>query len=151
MAGIVLREALPEDVPAIVALLADDALGAGRETGGEPRAYAAAFAAIDRDPNNALYVLEQGGRLIGCFQLTFIPGLSNKGAWRGQIESVRIASDLRGQGHGARLIKTAIQMCQARGCRTVQLTTHKQRTDAHRFYERLGFVSSHEGMKLALP
>ncbi|MCA0423529.1 MAG: GNAT family N-acetyltransferase [Proteobacteria bacterium] len=151
MTGFVLREALPGDVPAIVALLADDDLGASRETGADPKAYAAAFAAIDRDPNNALYVLEQGGRLIGCFQLTFIPGLSNKGAWRGQIESVRIASDLRGHGHGARLIKTAIQMCQARGCRTVQLSTHKQRTKAHRFYERLGFVASHEGMKLALP
>ena len=150
MASTVLREALPGDVPAIVALLADDMLGAAREQPGDVRAYAAAFAAIDVDPNNALYVMEIDGRIAGCFQLTFIPGLSSNGAWRGQIESVRIAADLRGQGHGARLIRTAIQLCQARGCKTVQLTTHKQRTDAHRFYERLGFVVSHEGMKLAL-
>lgn len=150
MAGIVLREALPGDVPGIVALLADDELGAAREAGGDTRAYAAAYAAIDRDPNNEFYVMEQDGRLIGCFQLTFIPGFSNKGAWRGQIESVRIASDLRGKGHGGRLIKTAIQICQARGCKTIQLSTHKQRKDAHRFYARLGFEASHEGMKLAL-
>ncbi|BDG71301.1 GNAT family N-acetyltransferase [Roseomonas fluvialis] len=143
------RRATADDVPAIVALLADDMLGAAREAPGDP-AYAAAFAAIDADPNQFLAVAEQGGRILGCLQLTFIPGLSHRGAWRGQIESVRIATDQRGSGLGRRMFDWAIAQCHTRGCRLVQLTTDKARPDARRFYEAIGFVASHDGMKITL-
>ena len=145
----VFRRATAADVPAIVALLADDVLGAAREKPGDP-AYAAAFAAIEADPNQLLAVAEDGGRVVGCLQLTFIPGLSHRGAWRGQIESVRTASDRRGTGLGRRMFAWAIEQCTARGCGVVQLTTDKSRAEARRFYESLGFKASHEGMKLAL-
>ena len=143
------RAATAADVPAIVALLADDVLGAAREAPGDP-AYAAAFAAIAADPNQLLAVADIDGRVVGCLQLTFLPGLSHRGAWRGQIESVRIAADQRGTGLGRRFFDWAIAQCRARGCRMVQLTTDKSRADARRFYESLGFTASHEGMKLAL-
>lgn len=157
MTDITFRRATAEDLPAIVALLADDALGAGREDPGPPvnPAYAAAFAAIEADANQYLAVVERdgqgGGRqVIGCLQLSFIPGLSRLGAWRGQIESVRIASGERGGGLGRRMFEWAIEECRERGCALVQLTTDKAREDARRFYEGLGFRASHEGMKLTL-
>lgn len=143
------RAATAEDVPAIVALLADDVLGAAREAPGDP-AYALAFVAIAADPNQLLAVAEQDGRVVGCLQLTFLPGLSHRGAWRGQVESVRIAADQRGTGLGRRFLDWAIAQCRARGCRMVQLTTDKSRAEARRFYQSLGFTASHEGMKLAL-
>lgn len=143
------RRATAGDVPAIVALLADDLLGAAREKPGDP-AYDAAFAAIDADPNQLLVVVEQAGVVVGCLQITFIPGLSHRGLWRGQIESVRIAASERGSGLGRRVFAWAIEQCRARGCGLVQLTTDKTRADARRFYEALGFVASHEGMKLRL-
>jgi ribosomal protein S18 acetylase RimI-like enzyme len=145
----VFRRAVAADIEAIVALLADDVLGAARERPGDP-AYAAAFAAVEADPNQLLAVVERDGRVIGCLQISFMPGLSHRGAWRGQIESVRIAASERGGGLGRRVFAWAIGECRARGCRLVQLTTDKSRTDARRFYESLGFVASHEGMKLAL-
>lgn len=145
----IFRRATADDLPAIVALLVDDVLGAAREAPGDP-AYAAAFAAIEADPNQLLAVAEQDGRLLGCLQLTFLPGLSHRGAWRGQVESVRVAADQRGTGLGRRFLEWAIAQCRARGCRMVQLTTDKSRADARRFYESLGFIASHEGMKLAL-
>ncbi|HSP25899.1 MAG TPA: GNAT family N-acetyltransferase, partial [Saliniramus sp.] len=114
------------------------------------RCYLDAFDAIARDPNQLLLLAEQDRRVVGCLQLTFIPGLSRQGAWRGQIEGVRIASDQRGAGLGRLMIEHAIAECRARGCSLVQLTTDKSRTDAKRFYEGLGFVASHEGMKLGL-
>jgi GNAT superfamily N-acetyltransferase len=146
---VIFRRATADDLPAIVALLADDVLGATRESPGDP-AYAAAFAAIDADANQLLAVAEQDGRILGCLQLTFLPGLSHRGAWRGQVESVRVAADQRGTGLGRRFLEWAIAQCRARGCRMVQLTTDKSRADARRFYESLGFTASHEGMKLAL-
>ena len=145
----IVRRAAAADLPAIVALLADDVLGAGREAPGDP-AYAAAFAAIEADVNQVFAVADQDGRIVGCLQLSFIPGLSRRGMWRGQIESVRIAADLRGLSLGQRLFDWAIAQCRARGCGLVQLTTDKARPEARRFYESLGFVASHEGMKLAL-
>jgi GNAT superfamily N-acetyltransferase len=145
----IFRAAAVADLAAIVALLADDVLGAAREAPGDP-AYPAAFAAIAADPNQMLAVAEQDGRVIGCLQLTFIPGLSHRGAWRGQIESVRIAADQRGSGLGRRFFEWAIAQCRARGCRIVQLTTDKSRGDARRFYESLGFAASHDGMKITL-
>jgi GNAT superfamily N-acetyltransferase len=146
------RRARTEDLPAIIALLADDGLGAGREDASLPLAqsYRDAFAAIDADPNQLLAVVEDAGVVVGTLQLSFIPGLSHKGAWRGQVESVRVAASQRGTGLGQRMFEWAIATCRARGCRMVQLTTDKSRTDAHRFYARLGFTASHEGFKLKL-
>ncbi len=147
-----LRPATLADVPAIVALLMDDALGKLREDLGTPLnpRYLAAFEAIERDPNQVLAVAEQDGRVVGCLQISFIPGLSRLGMWRGQIEAVRIASGQRGGGLGKAMLAWAIEQCRARGCGLVQLTTDKRRPQAHRFYEALGFEASHEGMKLAL-
>lgn len=146
------RPARQGDLAAILALLADDALGRGREAEGgmiTPE-HVAAFAAIMGDANQLLAVVELGGEVVGCLQITFIPGLSRRGAWRGQFESVRIASHLRGQGLGEQFLLWAIAQCRARGCRLVQLTTDRQRDKALRFYQRLGFVASHHGMKLGL-
>lgn len=133
-------------------MLADDALGATREDARLPldAGYARAFAAIAEDPNQFLAVAEQGGAVVGTLQLTFIPGLSHKGGWRGQIEAVRVAASQRGQGLGERMMRWAVGECRARGCRMVQLSTNMTRTDAHRFYERLGFSRSHFGYKLDL-
>ncbi len=148
----VFRRATAGDLPALVAMLADDPLGAGREDASLPLApgYLAAFAAIEADPNQLLAVAELEGAIVGTLQIAFLPGLSHKGAWRGQIEAVRIAAGQRGSGLGQRLIAWAIEECRARGCRLVQLTTDKTRLDAHRFYARLGFRATHEGFKLTL-
>ena len=145
----VLREARREDVPEIVALLADDAIGAGRE-GPADDAYYAAFALIAADQRNQLLVAEVGGRIVGTLQLTMIPGLSRHGMLRAQIEGVRVSSDQRGQGLGGRMIEWAIEVARAQGCGLVQLTSDKRRPDAVRFYQSLGFTASHEGLKLPL-
>ncbi len=148
----IFRRARIEDVGAIVAMLADDDLGKAREDLSEPLAasYVEAFEAIDASPNELLAVAETNGRIVGCLQISFMPGLSRKGMWRGQIESVRIASAARGTGLGGKMIGWAVEECRKRNCGLVQLTTDKSRIDAQRFYEGLGFVKSHEGMKLAL-
>lgn len=146
----IIRRAVAADLPGIIALLADDDLGRGREdvsADAFPH-YATAFAAIEHDANQVPVVLLLGGAVAGYLQITFIPGLSRQGQWRGLIESVRIEKSLRGQGLGGQLMRFAIHQCRARGCGLVQLTTDKRRLDARRFYEQLGFVASHEGMKL---
>ncbi len=137
---------------AIIDLLADDELGAQRErlSDGIATEYLAAFDAIEADPNQLLAVMVDGEAVIGTLQLTFIPGLSRGGALRGQIEAVRVARNRRSEGLGEQLFEWAIAQCSARGCRLVQLTTDRQREDAHRFYDRLGFVPSHIGYKLKL-
>jgi ribosomal protein S18 acetylase RimI-like enzyme len=152
MDGISFRRAVAADLPRIVALLADDVLGGAREDAADPpnARYVAAFAAIERDPNQLLAVVEQQGEVVGCLQLSFIPGLSHRGMWRGQIESVRIAASQRGGGLGRQLFDWAIAECRRRGCGLVQLTTDKTRADAIRFYQQLGFKPSHDGMKLKL-
>jgi ribosomal protein S18 acetylase RimI-like enzyme len=152
MNDLTFRRASAADLEDIVALLADDELGRKREDPDPPLnpRYIDAFAAIDADRNQFLAVVEEGGQIVGCLQLSFIPGLSRLGLWRGQIESVRIASTRRGGGLGKRLFEWAIEECRKRGCEIVQLTTDKSRTEARRFYEGLGFVASHEGMKLTL-
>jgi ribosomal protein S18 acetylase RimI-like enzyme len=152
MSTVHFRRAVAADLAAIVGLLADDALGASREDASlplDPR-YAAAFAAIEEDPNQLLLVGEEGGTVVGCLQVTFIPGVTRKGMWRGTIEGVRVAGGRRGAGIGREMVLFAIARCRRRGCGLVQLTTDKSRADALRFYEDLGFVASHEGMKLAL-
>ena len=148
----IFRTATERDLEAIVRLLADDPLGQGREvvSGDLDECYSSAFRAIDADPNQLLVVVEDGDETVGCLQLTFIPGLSRGGMWRGQIESVRVAASHRGGGVGRSLFEWAIQQCRERGCGLVQLTSDKSRSDAVRFYDSLGFEASHEGMKLAL-
>ncbi|SDH89505.1 GNAT family N-acetyltransferase [Alloyangia pacifica] len=152
MNAISLRRATEADVRIIVEMLADDPLGAMREDLSEPLAagYLDAFRAIDADPNQFLAVAERDGEIIGTLQLTFIAGLSRKGALRGQIEAVRVAAPARGIGLGSQMIDWAVEECRARGCATVQLTSDASRTDAHRFYERLGFKASHLGFKRTL-
>lgn len=149
MTAPIIRPATAADLPAIVALLADDELGKTREAPGDP-CYAEAFAAIERDPNQLLAVVAEAGEIVGCLQLSFIPGLSLKGTWRGQIESVRIASARRGSGLGRTMIEWAIETFRRRGCGLVQLTMHKSRDDTLRFYRSLGFEATHEGFKLIL-
>lgn len=145
-----LRRARRGDLPRILALLADDQLGAVRESADDPAPYERAFDAIDADPAHLLVVGELNGEVVATFQVSYIPGLSRKGSWRSQIEAVRVSGELRGQGVGALMIQWAIDQARERGCSLVQLTTGKSRVAAHRFYERLGFVASHEGMKLKL-
>jgi GNAT superfamily N-acetyltransferase len=146
------RKAARTDAPEIVRLLADDPLGAKRERYELPlpAAYLAAFDAIEADANNELVVASLGERVVGVLQLTFIPYLTNQGAWRALIEGVRVDSGVRSAGVGKALLEWAIARARERGCRMVQLTTDKSRADAKRFYEKLGFVASHEGMKLHL-
>ncbi|HEV7713473.1 MAG TPA: GNAT family N-acetyltransferase [Asanoa sp.] len=148
----IFRPALRADVPAIVGLLADDSLGAAREVVSEEldAAYWRAFDAIDGDPHNTVVVADLDGEVVGTMQLILIPSLSRRGAWRLEIEAVRVASAHRGAGLGRQMIGWAIDEARARGCVLVQLTTDKRRTDAKRFYESLGFAATHEGMKLAL-
>lgn len=145
-----LRRATAEDVAAIVAMLADDPLGARRESPDEPEVYRPAFDAIDADPHQYLLVAEAHGRIVGTLQLTVIPGLSHRGAARAQIEAVRTHAELRGSGLGTRMLEWAVDEARRRGCRMVQLTSDASRADARRFYERLGFTASHVGFKMAL-
>jgi len=147
-----IRRARRADVADIVRLLADDALGSARERYETPlpRAYLQAFAAIDRDPNQELLVACVEGRIAGTLQLSFIPSLSRQGAWRAQIEAVRVDSSLRSRGLGRIMLQHAIARARTRGCRMVQLTTDRSRREARQFYEGLGFVASHHGMKLHL-
>lgn len=144
------REATLEDVPAIVAMLADDELGAGRETPGDLGPYERAYRDIAADPNQVLVVADDGGTVVGTLQLTVIPGLARTAARRGQVEAVRVASTGRSAGVGNVLMRWAIDEARARGCRLVQLTSDATRTRAHGFYERLGFVPTHLGFKLEL-
>jgi ribosomal protein S18 acetylase RimI-like enzyme len=153
MEGFAIRRARADDVAAIVALLSDDELGAGREdmsaAGLAP--YRSAFAAVEADPRQLLLVVTASdGSVAATMQLTFIPGLSRRGALRAQIEAVRVSGRHRGQGLGEAMMTWAIAEARRRDCALVQLTSDKQREDAHRFYARLGFTASHEGFKLQL-
>ncbi len=152
-AAVVLREATADDLTAIVELIAADQLGATRDgvrDAADLAAYTAAFEAIDADPAHILVVAELAGEIVGTMQLSFLPGLARRGAVRAQIEAVRVAESTQGSGLGTAMMRWAIDEARRRGCALVQLTSDKTRLDAHRFYQRLGFVASHEGMKLAL-
>ncbi len=148
----IFRSATREDIVDIVRLLADDELGRQRERYENPLpvSYYAAFAAITQDPNNELVVVEQDGVIIGTMQLTIIPSLSFQGSKRLQIEAVRVDRDYRSHGVGQKMFQWAITTAREANCRFVQLATNKDRPNALRFYQRLGFVASHEGMKLDL-
>ncbi|MGW6263120.1 N-acetyltransferase family protein [Streptomyces sp. NPDC055085] len=150
MADLEIRAAAADDVPAIVAMLADDPLGAQRESPDDLTPYLDALKRLSADPNQHLVVAVRESRVVGTLQLTVIPGLSRKGATRSIIEAVRIHADERGSGLGTQLIEWAIDESRRQGCQLVQLTSDASRTDAHRFYERLGFEASHVGFKLAL-
>ncbi|NTJ67900.1 GNAT family N-acetyltransferase [Agrobacterium rhizogenes] len=146
------RRANDADLQAIIALLAEDDLGAGREDTSlpVPDAYRTAFAAINADPNQFLAVVTDSGSVIGTFQITIIPNISRLGALRGQIEGVRIAASHQGKGIGKQTFEWAFDYCRSRGCFLVQLTSDKSRSAALRFYEQLGFVASHIGFKKVL-
>ncbi len=148
------RTATEQDLPRIIELLADDVLGAQRESSCYPldKGYTNAFCAIDTDPNNELIVLEAtaNSEIVGLMHLTFIPYITHRGAWRCMVESVRVAADTRGQGLGEKMLLWAKDRAEARNCKILQLTSDKKRPNAIRFYQRLGFVASHEGFKLKI-
>ena len=146
--SVVIRPARREDVPAIVAMLADDHLGRARERVEDPLPllYYQAFERVERDQNLTLVVAESEGRVVGCLQLAVLAGISSQGGMRGLLEDVRVAADCRSRGIGEQLVQWAIAEAKARGCNLVELLTHQSRVDAQRFYKRLGFSLSHAGM-----
>ena len=147
--SVTIRRACRDDVASIVAMLADDRLGAARERLEDPLppSYYRAFETLERDPNIQLVVAEEeGGAVVGCLQLCILPGLSSQGASRALIEDVRVASQRRSRGIGEQLVQWAVAEARAKGCRLVELLTHATRVDAQRFYTRLGFKASHVGM-----
>lgn len=148
--GVSVDRARFEDVPAIVRLLADDRLGASREALDDPEVYRRAFEDIDADPNQFLAVLRRGDRVVGTLQLTFVPGLSRRGALRVQVEAVRVHGGERGTGLGSAFMEWVERVARGRGAALVQLTSDRAREDAHRFYERLGYAPSHLGFKKPL-
>ncbi|MFF9069324.1 GNAT family N-acetyltransferase [Streptomyces sp. NPDC014891] len=150
MSDLEIRPATAEDIAPIVAMLADDPLGAQRESPDDLGPYLAAFERLVNDPQQHVVVATRADKVVGTLQLTIIPGLSRRGATRSIIEGVRIHADERGSGLGTRLIEWAVEESGRQGCRLVQLTSDVTRTDAHRFYERLGFEASHLGFKKSL-
>ncbi|MFH9012907.1 GNAT family N-acetyltransferase [Streptomyces sp. NPDC017943] len=150
MGDLEIRPVVADDVPAIVAMLADDPLGARRESPDDLTPYLTALERLSADPNQHVVVAVRENRVVGTLQLTIIPGLSRRGSTRSIIEGVRIHADERGSGLGTQLIEWAIDTSREQGCQLVQLTSDKTRVDAHRFYERLGFEASHTGFKLQL-
>ncbi|PZH21171.1 GNAT family N-acetyltransferase [Streptomyces sp. NTH33] len=150
MTDLEIRPAVAGDVPAIVGMLADDPLGAQRESPDDLAPYLTALERLSADPHQHLMVAVSEGRVVGTLQLSIIPGLSRRGSTRSIIEGVRVHSDERGSGLGTQLIEWAIDASRRQGCQLVQLTSDRTRADAHRFYERLGFEASHLGFKLRL-
>ena len=148
--AVTIRRARRDDVRIIVAMLADDPLGSGRERIEDPLppSYFRAFEAVEKDPNIQLVVAEQGGAVVGCLQLCILPGLSSQGASRALIEDVRVATHCRSRGIGEQLVQWAVAQARSRECKLVELLTHNTRVDAQRFYKRLGFLPSHVGMTL---
>lgn len=150
MGDLEIRPVTEEDIPAIVAMLADDPLGAQRESPDDLAPYLTALERLNGDPNQHLVVAVREGRVVGTLQLTIIHGLSRRGSTRSIIEGVRVHTDERGSGLGTQIIEWAIDASRQQGCRLVQLTSDATRTSAHRFYERLGFEATHLGFKMPL-
>ncbi|MEU3007467.1 MULTISPECIES: GNAT family N-acetyltransferase [unclassified Streptomyces] len=150
MSDLDIRPATPDDLPAVVAMLADDPLGAQRESPDDLAPYQKALQRLADDPNQHVVVAVRRDRVVGTLQLTIVPGLSRRGSTRSIIEGVRIHGDERGSGLGTQLIQWAVDESRRQNCQLVQLTSDATRKDAHRFYERLGFTASHVGFKLAL-
>ncbi|MFG2498335.1 GNAT family N-acetyltransferase [Streptomyces sp. NPDC048441] len=150
MGDLEIRPAIADDIPAIVEMLADDPLGSTRESPDDLTPYLTAYERLATDPNQHVVVAVREGRVVGTLQLTIVPGLSRKGATRSIIEGVRIHADERGSGLGTCFIEWAVDESRRQDCQLVQLTSDVTRTDARRFYERLGFTASHVGFKLQL-
>jgi ribosomal protein S18 acetylase RimI-like enzyme len=152
MSELTFRLARREDLPSIVRMLAEDDLGSRRERLEDPlpKSYYEAFEQIENDANHELIVAEMDGEVMGTLHLIFIPSISFQGGLRAQIESVRVDGKYRGQGIGSEMMRGAVERARERDAHLIQLTTHRSREDAHRFYERLGFTRSHLGMKLSL-
>ena len=155
MSSLLFRDATPEDIPTMLFLShAGDARGSETPpldpaTLDDPR-YRAAFDEISADPNHRLIIAEKDGEVIGTLQISLLPGLPRFGMKRGILENVHIRADQRGTGLGTQMVQWAIERCREANCGMVQLTSNKVRTDAHRFYRKLGFSQSHEGFKLFL-
>ena len=145
-----LREARRDDVPLIVAMLVDDDLGKAREQLTDMTPYLRALDLIQSNPHNWQYVWDENGEVLGCLQLTVIPGMSQQGAWHAQIEGVRTLGARRGTGIGKKMMAAIMEIARKKGCKSMQLLTNKSRVDAQRFYRTLGFENSHEGMKAKL-
>ncbi|MFI7362126.1 GNAT family N-acetyltransferase [Streptomyces sp. NPDC050149] len=150
MSDLEIRPAAVSDLAEIVAMLADDPLGAERESPDDLTPYLSAFRRLADDPHQHVMVAVRADRVVGTLQLTVIPGLSRRGSTRSVIEGVRVHGDERGSGLGTQLIQWAVDESRRQDCQLVQLTSDATRADAHRFYERLGFVASHVGFKLTL-
>ncbi len=150
--ALLIRQATYQDVKDVIRLLSEDSLGRQREKYRDvlPKSYYDGFAQIERDENNELIVVERMGEVVATLQLTFIPAMTYQGSWRAQVEAVRVDGRYRNQGIGQKLMEWVVDRARQKGCNQVQLTTNKSRHNAHRFYARLGFVASHEGMKLSL-
>lgn len=152
MTMLTFRQARPDDLAFIIGLIVEDSIvdsGDDAAAAMEP-AYLEALAAITADPNQEMLVVERDGETVGCFQLSYLPGLMRRGMWRGQIELVHVSAANQGRGIGSEMMRWALERCRERGCGMIQLTSNKKRLDAHRFYERLGFLKSHEGFKYYL-
>lgn len=147
--NLVYRAATPADLPFIVGLIVEDSVVATNDDPSDAMHadYTDALAAIDADHNQEMFVVELDGEPVGCFQLSYLPGLMRRGMWRGQIELVHVSAAKRNLGLGSDMMRWALERCREHGCNMVQLTSNKARLDAHRFYERLGFKKSHEGFK----
>ena len=150
--NLIYRAARPEDLPFLVELIVEDSVVSTNDDPADAMHadYRNALAAIDADPNQEMIIAELDGERVGCFQLSYLPGLMRRGMWRGQIEMVHVVDGKRSLGIGSQMMRWAVERCRQRGCGMVQLTSNKKRLDAHRFYERLGFAKSHEGFKLYL-
>ena len=145
-----IRDARRDDLPAILTLVAQDSLSHPGEAGSTTEAHYRAFEEIDAHPDHRLVVGTRDGVVIATLQISYLPGLGFGGAWRAQLEAVRVRSDLRSRGFGAQIVMWAIDQARQRGCNLVQLTSNQARVNARRFYERLGFKATHVGMKLYL-
>lgn len=152
MTSLTFRAATTADLPFIVGLIVEDSVVATSDDPSDANGfgYTAALSAIDADPNQEMLIAELAGEAVGCFQLTYIPGLMRRGMWRGLVEVVHVSAAHRSRGLGGEMMAWAIERCRDRGCGMIQLTSSKKRVDAHRFYRRLGFEQSHEGFKLML-
>ncbi|HVY51354.1 MAG TPA: GNAT family N-acetyltransferase [Devosia sp.] len=146
------RAARPDDLPFLIALIVEDSVVATNDDPADARHadYTRALAAIEADPNQEMIVAELDGEPVGCFQLSYLPGLMRRGMWRGQVEAVHVAAHRRNRGIGSQMMTWALARCREKGCGLVQLTSNKARVDAHRFYRRLGFEQTHEGFKYFL-
>ncbi|MGL4325552.1 MAG: GNAT family N-acetyltransferase [Beijerinckiaceae bacterium] len=152
MGGLHIRIAGEDDLETIIALYADDILGKAREAADATALapYREGLARVITSPATDIYVAERDGEIIGTFQLTFTPGVAQRGVIRATIEAVRTRADLRGQGIGAHMMRFVMEKARANGAGFIQLTSNNERTDAHRFYLQLGFKHSHAGFKYDL-